>query len=178
MKILTQNNDTIDTNEISNNSEELNFFVFDNSKDVKTGKEPDYYCVPLLMLESFHSPSVRLRLEANNAHHDKFYINVPLEYQLLIGEPSYYGDLEINPISSLSGRGFHAFCMNPTTGFRPEYFHVEVEDVLPTIKWWIPKMTTGQLLALPLTKGYNPKCIYMAHDLPKAIDTIQLKDLQ
>ena len=171
MLILNEENNPVDLNLIPNECD-MYFWVFDNSTGAK-----DYFCVPLIMLESFYSPTIKLCLTMDNSRHNptKFFINVPADYQILIGEPSH-GDLEINPVTSLSGRHFKAFSMNPISSFRPEYLHIEVEDVLPSIKWYMPKIRTGQLLAIPLENKHKSSCIYMVRDIPKSLEIIRLNE--
>jgi hypothetical protein len=171
MLILNEYNTPVDLNLIPNQVD-MNFWVFDNSANAK-----DYFCVPLIMLESFYSPTIKLRLTMDNSRHNptNFFLNVPSDYQILIGEPTH-GDLEINPITSLSGRHFKAYSLNPMSSFRPEYLHIEVEDVLPTIKWFMPKIKTGQIIAIPLTSEYKSNCVYIVRDMPKSLEIIKLGD--
>src|SRR6516165_8056444 len=144
MLILNENNNPVDLTLIPNEVD-MHFWVFDNTAGAK-----DYFCAPLIMLESFYAPTIKLRLSLDDSRQNPttFYLNLPADYQILIGEPTH-GDLEINPITALSGRHFKAFSMNPIYSFRPEYFHIEVEDVLPSIKWFMPKVKTGQLVCVP-----------------------------
>lgn len=171
MHILNEDNMPIDLNLIPDQVD-MHFWVFDNSSGAK-----DYFCVPLIMLESFYSPTIKLRLtiDASRKHQQHFFLNVPSDYQILIGEPSH-GDLEINPVTSLSGRHFKAFSMNPVTSFRPEYMHIEVEDVLPSIKWFMPKMKTGQLLCVPITQQPRSNCVYLVRDMPKSLEVVPLSE--
>jgi len=171
MLILTEHNQTQNLNLIPDQVDSY-FWVFDNSPGCK-----DYFCVPLVMLESFYSPTIRLRLTENSGHKNpkKWFLNVPADYQILIGEPSH-GDMEINTVTSLSGRHFHAYTMNPLTGFRPEYLHIEVEEVLPSIKWFMPKMKVGQLLCVPIDSKPKSPCIYLVRDIPKSLEIVRLSD--
>lgn len=171
MLILTEQNQTQDLNLIPNEVD-LYFWVYDNSANAK-----DYFCVPLIMLESFYAPTIRLRLTENSGRREPrhWFVNVPADYRILIGEPSH-GDLEINSVTSLSERHFHAFAMNPASGFRPEYLHIEVEEVLPSIKWFMPKTKVGQLLCVPISTEAKPQCIYLVRDIPKSLEIVRLSD--
>jgi hypothetical protein len=171
MLILNEDNHPVDLNLIPDQVD-MYFWVFDNATGAK-----DYFCVPLIMLESFYAPTIKLRLTIDNSRRNptSYFINVPADYQILIGEPSH-GDLEINPVTSLSGRHFKAFSMNPVSSFRPEYLHIEVEDVLPSIKWFMPKMKTGQLLCVPLHPIEKPNCIYIVRDMPKSLEIVPLSE--
>ena len=168
MFILNEENKPIDLNLIPNEVD-MYFWVFDNSIGAK-----DYFCVPLIMLESFYSPVIKLRLTSNSTriNPEQYFLNVPADYQILVGEASS-GNLEINPISSLSGRGFNAFTTNPISSFMAEYFQVDVEDVLGNIKWCVPKMKPGQILCVPFENTPKPKCIYLVRDMPKSLEIIQ-----
>ena len=94
MRILTLDNKSFEMNEIPDEVEDLRFCVLDNSDP----KEPDYFYIPLIFLESFNSPALVLRI-GNNI------IKMPVDWQILIGEPDL-GDLEVVPLTSINDRGF------------------------------------------------------------------------
>jgi len=171
MLILNEENNPVDLNLIPEQCD-LFFWVFDNSTGAK-----DYFCVPLIMLESFYAPTIKLRLTTNTSrrHPEYQYINVPADYQILIGEPSH-GDLEINPVTSVSSRNFKAFSVNPISSFTADYLQLEVEDVLPSVKWFVPKTKTGQLLSVPIENCHRPKCIYLVRDMPKSLEVVRSSD--
>ena len=171
MLILNEYNTPVDLNLIPDQVD-MHFWVFDNTTSVK-----DYICQPLVMVESFYSPIIKLRLTEDSGRRNPitYDINIPADYQLLIGEPTH-GDLEINPVTSLSGRHFRAYSINPTASFRPEYLHVEVHDVLPTIKWFVPKTRVGQLLCIPLLNIPKSPCIFIVRDIPKSMEIVKLID--
>ena len=171
MLILNENNVPIDLNLIPEECD-IYFWVFDNNNGVK-----DYFCTPLIMLESFYSPTIKLKLSMNNSRNKlEYFINLPADYQILIGEPSHM-TLEINPITSLSGRHFNAFSANPLTCFKPDFFHIDCEDILPSIKWYVPKIKNGQLICIPLLPTYNSPCIYITRDMPKSLELIHMEDI-
>ena len=66
--------------------------------------------------------------------------------------------------------------MNPVSSFRPEYLHIDVEDVLPSIKWFMPKVKTGQLLCVPLQPIVKPNCIFIVRDMPKSLEIVKLSE--
>lgn len=170
MLILDENNNTVDLNLIPEEVD-LWYWTLDNS----TPSNPDYRVNNLIMLESFYAPVIKLKLTYGYAKNTKsYFLNVPADHQILIGEPSH-GDLEVNPISSLSGRGFKAFSLNPLSSYMAEYPEVEVEDALPNIKWFLPKLSIGHLLCLPLYVGFKPPCIYMVRDIPKTMEVVKSK---
>jgi len=100
MRILTLDNRSFEMNEIPDEVEDLRFCVLDNSDP----KEPDYFYIPLIFLESFNSPALVLKIGDS-------IIKMPVDWQLLIGEPDL-GDLEVVPLTSINDRGFSVFCFN------------------------------------------------------------------
>jgi hypothetical protein len=146
--------------QIPNEIDEIRFCVLDNSNP----KEPDYFYIPLIFLESFNSPALVLKIGDN-------VIRMPVGWQLLIGEPDF-GDLEVVPLTSINDRGFNVFCFNPLTSFRPEFMPVEIVDIYQDIKWYFPKLKSGQLLAVPLTEGPKPLCAYFIKDLSRQSEVI------
>jgi len=134
MYILDEENRAIDLNLIPDECD-IHFWVYDAAKDIR-----DYHVAPLIMLESFYSPIVKLKFtEDTNRNPREYSMNIPAEYQLLIGDPTY-GELELVPVTSLSKRGFMTFENNPLSSFRVKYLHVDVSDILPNVKWFMPKI--------------------------------------
>lgn len=98
---------------------------------------------------------------------------MPVDWQLLIGE-SDLGDLEVVPLTSINDRGFSAFCFNPISSFRPEFHGVEIVDIYQDVKWYFPKLKTGQMLAVPLDSGAEkPLCAYFVKDISRASEIVQ-----
>jgi hypothetical protein len=58
MRILTLDNKSYEMNEIPDEVEDLRFCVLDNSDP----KDPDYFYIPLIFLESFNSPALVLKI--------------------------------------------------------------------------------------------------------------------
>ena len=160
MRILTLDNCSFEMNEIPNEIDELNFCVLDNSNP----KEPDYFYIPLIFMESFNSPALVLKIGAHT-------IRMPVDWQLLIGEPDF-GDLEVVPLTSINDRGFNVFCFNPRSSFRPEFFPVEIVDIYQDVKWYFPKLKPGQMLAIPLTEGEQPVCAYFIKDISRQSEVV------
>ena len=160
MRILTLDNTSYEMNEIPNEIDEIRFCVLDNSDP----KEPDYFYIPLIFLESFNSPALVLKI-------GEHVIRMPVDWQLLIGEPDF-GDLEVVPLTSINDRGFSVFCFNPLTSFRPEFMPVEIVDIYQDVKWYFPKLKPGQMLAIPLTKGEKPLCAYFIKDISRQSEVV------
>ena len=76
MYILTLENTAYEMNEIPDEVEDLRFAILDNSDP----KNPDYFFIPLIFLESFNSPALVLNIGGN-------LVKMPVDWQVLIGEP-------------------------------------------------------------------------------------------
>ena len=160
MRILTLDNTSYDMNEIPEEVDDLRFCVLDNSDP----KDPDYFFIPLIFLESFNSPALVLNIGGN-------LVKMPVDWQVLIGEPDF-GDLEVVPLTSINDRGFSVFTFNPLSSFRPEFQPVEIVDIYQDVKWYFPKLKPGQLLAVPLTEGDNPMCAYFIKDISRQSEVV------
>jgi hypothetical protein len=160
MRILTLDNTSYGLDQIPEEIDEVRFCVLDNSDP----KEPDYFYIPLIFLESFNSPALVLRIGENT-------IRMPVDWQILIGEPDF-GDLEVVPLTSINDRGFNVFCFNPLTSFKPEFHPVEIVDIYQDVKWYFPKLKPGQMLAIPLTEGEKPMCAYFIKDISRQSEVV------
>jgi len=161
MRILTLDNVAYPMSEIPDEIEDLRFCVFDNSNP----KEPDYFFIPLIFLESFNSPALVLKIGDD-------IIKMPVDWQILIGEPDL-GDLEVVPLTSINDRGFSVFCFNPLASFRPEFKSVEVVDIYQDVKWFFPKLKPGQMLAVPLEENKkNPLCVFFVKDISRQSEVV------
>jgi hypothetical protein len=147
--------------EIPDEVDDLRFCVFDNSNP----KEPDYFFIPLIFLESFNSPALVLKIGES-------VIRMPVDWQILIGE-SDLGDLEVVPLTSINDRGFSAFEFNPLTSFKPTFKPIEVVDIYQDVKWYFPKLKPGQMLAVPLTEHADkPECVYFVKDISRQSEVV------
>jgi len=161
MRILTLDNISYALNEIPDEIEDLRFCVLDNSDP----KEPDYFYIPLIFLESFNSPALVLKI-------GQWTVKMPIDWQLLIGEPDL-GDLEVVPLTSINDRGFSVFTFNPLSSFKPEFHPVEVVDIYQDVKWYFPKLKPGQMLAVPLEEGKEkPLCAYFVKDISRQSEVV------
>ena len=160
MRILTLENTAFEMNEIPDEVEDLRFCVFDNSDP----KDPDYFFIPLIFLESFNSPALVLRIGEHT-------IRMPVDWQILIGEPEV-GDLEVLPLTSINDRGFRVFQFNPLTSFRPSFPDIEILDVYHEVSWYAPKLKNGQMLAVPLNDDAEPDCVYFVKDVSRNCEIV------
>ena len=160
MRILTLENTAYEMDQIPDEIDEVRFCVLDNSDP----KDPDYFYIPLIFLESFNSPALVLKIGENT-------IRMPVDWQILIGEPDF-GDLEVVPLTSINDRGFSVFTFNPMGSYRPEFHPVEIVDIYQDVKWYFPKLKPGQLLAVPLTTDPEPMCAYFIKDISRQSEVI------
>ena len=84
MKLLTNDNISYELDSIPDEIDDLRFCVLDNSNP----KNPDYFFMPLIFLESFNAPALVIRIGTH-------VLKMPVDWQILIGEAEV-GDLEIS----------------------------------------------------------------------------------
>ena len=77
----------------------------------------------------------------------KYKISMPLDWKKVIGEAEQ-GVLHVMPITSLNDRGY------------------------TEVKWYFPKIKSGQLLAVPLADGKNPPCAYFVKDISRQCELL------
>ena len=118
MQILTLDNQCYLLNKIPDKvDEDMRFAILDNS-DIKN---PDFYFIPLIYLESFSSPAAVLEINGQK-------IQMPLDWNILLGDPEC-GDLEISPLTSLNDRSFCAFLFNPINDLMPNYAEIKMINI-------------------------------------------------
>lgn len=161
MRILTLDNIAYEMNEIPDEVEDMRFCVLDNSDP----KDPDYFFIPLIFLESFNSPALVLRIGEHT-------IKMPVDWHILIGEKDM-GDLEVIPLTSINDRGFSVFCFNPISGFRPEFKPIEIVDIYQDVKWYFPKLKPGQMLAIPLEANSEESlCVFCVKEISRLSEVV------
>ena len=165
MRILTLDDTAFDMTELPEEVEDLRFNVLDNVDP----KNPDFFFIPLIFLESFNSPALVLRIGDRQ-------IQMPVDWQLLIGEPEM-GDLEVIPLTSINDRGFKAFTFNPLSSFRAEFLDVEIVDIYQDVKWYFPKLRPGQMLTVPIDEGKKPRCVYFVKDVSRQSEVVDYSNL-
>lgn len=156
MKILTLENKTYILEKIPEYvDDKLRFAVLDNSNPA----DPDYFFIPLIFLESFNAPAAVLQI-------GPYKIKMPLDWKMIIGDPEQ-GELHVLPLTSLNDRGFNAFIFNPISDSKPSFAEVDIVDIYQEVKWYFPKIKSGQILAVPLTDNDNPPCAYFVKDISR-----------
>ena len=164
MQILTLDNTAFDLNNLPEEVDEgMRFAVLDNSDS----KDPDFFFMPLIFLESFNSPAMVLKI----GDHE---VTMPLDWSIAVGDPQSSCDIEILPLTSLNDRGFEALIFNPLSSFRVEFKKIEIVNFYNDVKWYFPKMKNGQLLATPTRFGDKPDCAYFVKEISRQSEIIQL----
>ena len=161
MQILNLNNETFYLNELPEEiDDDLRFAVLDNSDY----QNPDYFFIPLIFLESFTGPAAVLKV-------GPYEINMPLDWCAIVGDPEG-SDMEVLPLTSLNDRGFKTFVFNPLSSFKPEFLDIDIIDIYQDVKWYFPKMKSGQLLCTPLHSGKEPFCAYFVKEVSRQSEMI------
>ena len=161
MKVLTLDNRTYTLEKIPEFvDDKLRFAVLDNSNP----EDPDYFFIPLIFLESFNARASIIKI-------GQYKIKMPLDWKMVVGEAEQ-GELNVLPITSLNDRGFEAFMFNPLSSGKPDFAEVDIVDIYQEVKWYFPKIKTGQILAVPLTNGPKPPCAYFVKDISRQCENI------
>ena len=71
----------------------------------------------------------------------------------------------VRDFRGLNDRGFDAFTFNPLSSSKPDFYPIDVVDIYTEVKWYFPKIKSGQLLAVPLQNGPKPICDYFVKDI-------------
>ena len=146
--------------------DDIRFCVLDNSDP----KDPDFFFIPLIFLESFSSPAMVLEIGGHE-------VTMPVDWSMAVGCSESGNDLEILPLTSLNDRGFEAFLFNPISGFKAEFADIKIVNFYQDIKWYFPKVKNGQLLTVPITQGKEPLCAYFVKDISRQSEVIEYANL-
>ena len=162
MNILTLDNESFSLNNLPEQIEDdIRFSVLDNSDP----KEPDFFFIPLIFLESFSSPAIVMEINGQE-------ISMPLDWHIAVGDSQSGNDVEILPLTSINDRGFEAFIFNPLKSYQPDFAELKVTNFYNDVKWHVPKTKNGQLLSVPIKDGHNPPCAFFIKDISRQIETI------
>lgn len=165
MKILTIDNIAYNINQVPDKVDDIRYCVLDYSNQA----DVDYYFLPLVFLESFHSPCIDIKIGPYN-------IQMPLDWSIIIGDVNL-GDLEVMPLIYLMDKDFDIFCFNPVNGFMPKFHKIEIVNTWPDVKWYFPKLKNGHLLAVPLNNNPEPLCAFFVKETNKLPDSIDIRKL-
>ena len=162
MNILTLDNKSFNLTTIPDEVDDsLRFSVLDNSNP----QDPDFFFIPLIFLESFSAPAVVLEIDGKS-------VTMPLDWCVAVGCSQSGSDLEVLPLTSLNQRGFEAYLFNPLTGSKPKFGKIEISSFYNDVKWYFPKIKTGQLLSIPITNGDDPMCAFFVKDINRQSEVI------
>jgi len=162
MHILSLENQAFSLTNLPDELEDdVRFAILDNSDP----KEPDFFFIPLIFLESFSSPAMVMEI---NGHE----IMMPVDWSIAVGDSSTGNDLEVLPLTSINDRGFEAFLFNPLSSFKCDFGNIEITNFYNDVKWYFPKLKNGQLLGIPITEGEDPLCAYFIKDVSRQSELI------
>ncbi len=162
MDILTEENSPSSLDNFYDDNGDLRYFVLDySSKD-----NVDFFAVPLLFIERFYSPSADLKI-------GPYRVQVPLAWNIIIGEKEY-SELEITPIQNCLDKDFQTIVFNPISGFRPQYYTLEILNIYPDVVWYVPKLKQGHILTVPIEKKIAPQCAFFIKDLQKIPEQLDI----
>jgi hypothetical protein len=146
--------------------DEVQFSVLDNSDP----KDPDFFFMPLIFLESFSAPAMVMEI---NGHE----LMMPVDWHIAVGDSEAGNDLEVLPLTSINNRGFEAFLFNPLSSFKTDFAEIQITNFYNDVKWYFPKMRNGQLLSVPLTDGKDPLCAFFVKDISRQCEMIDYANL-
>jgi len=163
MRILTLENKCFELDDLPEQiDDDIRFSVLDNSNP----KEPDFFFIPLIFLESFSAPAMVLEIDGHE-------ITMPVDWSVAVGCSESGNDLEILPLTSLNDRGFEAFLFNPMTSYKTEFKELKIVNFYSDVKWYFPKVKNGQLLTVPITTGEEPLCAYFIKEISRQCEVIE-----
>ena len=167
MRILTLENECFNLDDLPETIEDdVRFSVLDNSDP----KNPDFFFVPLIFLESFSAPAMVLEINGRE-------ITMPVDWSIAVGCSESGNDLEILPLTSINDRGFEAFLFNPLSSFKADFGVVNIVNFYTDVKWYFPKMKNGQLLTVPITDGPKPLSAFFVKDISRQCEVIEYAEL-
>jgi len=167
MRILTLENKCFNLDDLPDQIEDdVRFSVLDNSDP----KNPDFFFVPLIFLESFSAPAMVLDIGGQE-------ITMPVDWSIAVGCSESGTDLEILPLTSINDRGFEAFLYNPLKSFKTDFASINIVNFYTDVKWYFPKMKNGQLLSVQITEGTNPLCAFFVKDISRQCEIIEYERL-
>jgi hypothetical protein len=165
LRILTVENNPYELDSIPEEIEDIRYCVLDCSDKHNI----DFYFLPLIFLESFHSPAIVLEI-------GKHTIKMPLDWSIVVCDEDY-GDLEIMPLTKLNDRGFHSLLFNPLEHMVPASKEITISNVYADVKWYFPKLKNGNILVVPVEGGEKPLCALFVKEGAKIQTPIDIATL-
>lgn len=164
MRVLTVENQAFDLNTVPDEVDDVRYCVL----DISDKENVDFFFLPLVFLESFHSPAICLQLGNVN-------IQLPMDWSILVCDDDFSA-LEIIGLASLNNRGFRAVTFNPLTSRSLDSESIAITNIYQDVKWYFPKIKPGHMLAIPLENKPNPRCAFFIKETTKLPD-IDVGDL-
>lgn len=166
IRILTNHNTVFNLTNIPDIIEDdLRFCVLDYSNQ----NDVDFMFPPVVFLDQFSRPAADLAI-------GDYHVHVPLDWSIVIAD-KHTGALELIDLKHINDRDFQAFCFNPIAGYMPTFPDIEIVNIFPDVSWNIPKLSNGQLLAVPLHTQEAPICALFVKDtnkLPESLDITKI----
>jgi hypothetical protein len=167
MRILTLDDTAYEMNKLPEHvNEDMRFSVLDNSDP----KQPDFFFLPMIYVESFSCPAIVLEIAGQE-------ITMPLDWNIAVGDKENSHTVDVVPLTSLGERGFDAFLFNPLHGFKAEFGNIKVINFYNDVKWHFPKIKNNQLLSVPITLGKSPLCAFFVKDISRQCESIDYTEL-
>jgi len=140
MKILSEENSVLDTDTIN----KMIYFWILSFRDFKN---PDFFTEKLISIEEVESPSIALEIGDNKTINT---VVVPLMWSILITDMD---TLECIPLHEMTGKTFHAFCMNPCDRGAPKFLQVRTGMIYPKTTWTSPPLNDRDMLVVPINES-------------------------
>jgi len=167
MRILTLDNKCFSLKNLPDEiDDDVRFSILDNSDP----KNPDFFFMPLIFIESFSAPAMVMEINGKE-------IMMPVDWSIAVGDSYAGNDLEVLPLTSINDRGFESFLFNPLSSFKFEFGDIKITNFYNDVKWYFPKMKNGQLLSVPIEEGDEPLCAYFVKDISRQSELIDYTNL-
>ena len=158
MKILTVENKCYDLDTLPEEIDDIRYCVLDATEKDNI----DFFFLPLIFLESFYAPAICLQIGNKS-------IQMPMDWSMLICDDDFSAS-EVIPLTSLNNRGFKALVMNPLRNGSLQQHDVLITNIFQNVKWYVPRLKNGHMLAVPIEDGEKPQCVYFVKEHNKLAD--------
>ncbi len=149
-------------NDVPNQVDDIRYCVLDYSNP----NDVDFYFIPLIFLDNFSRPAADIQL-------GPYRIQVPLDWSIVIVD-KMSGAMEILELKNINDREFTAFALNPINGYMPHFLDITILNIFPDVNWYFPKLKYGHILAVPVTDGKEPLCVYLVKEISKLPECLDI----
>ena len=145
MKILTNSDKTVNTDDISN-AGDIHYGVLDFTKT----KYPDFYFKPLVFVNVYQDSAAHISI-------GPYEVILPFRWNILV----FNGDMiEYMSIEDMTGRHMDVVCLNPISGYRPHALKSRVNSISYDASFSAPNLERKHLLVSPIEdKAEGSLCI-------------------